>query len=323
MNFLKTSWFLVALVFAGLIALVLFTNRAAQTFSKPHSTEIETWVAPDVNALPDNALGKNIRYGRDLIVHTAYYLGAKGHVAPQSTNGMNCQNCHLNAGTQNFGNPFSAVASTYPRYRDRSGRVESIEFRINDCLKRSLNGSELDSLSPEMRAMVAYLKWVGKNVPKGVKPKGSGFEPLPYLNRAADTVKGRIVYVQKCQSCHGAGGEGKLTEDAASFIYPPLWGQHSYNTGAGLYRLFQFATYVKNNMPFGTTFSKPQLSNEEAWDVAAFINTQPRPQKRFAADWPDLTKKPPDYPFGPYADSFSETRHKYGPFVSMIKKGRK
>jgi thiosulfate dehydrogenase len=322
MNFLKSAWFLLALVFAGLIALVLLSNRPGPTFSKRHAAENKTWVAPDVNALPVTAEGDNIRYGRDLIVRTAFYLGEKGRVAHIS-NGMNCQNCHLHAGTQNFGNPFSAVASTYPKYRERSGRVESIEFRINDCLKRSLNGSGLDSLSHEMRAMVAYLKWIGKDVPKGVKPPGSGLDHLPFLNRAADPEKGKMVYLQKCQSCHGADGQGKLAEDNASFIYPPLWGTHSYNTGAGLYRLFSFAAYVKYNMPFGTTFSKPQLSDAEAWDVAAFVNTQPRPQKRVATDWADLTKKPIDFPFGPYADSFSESQHKYGPFAPMAKKDMK
>jgi len=185
---------------------------------------------------------------------------------------------------------------------------------------RSLNGKPLDSLSHEMRAMVAYLKWIGKDVPKGVKPTGSGIDPLPFLPRAADTVKGRLVYAQNCKRCHGDYGQGVFTRDSIAFIYPPLWGKRSYNTGAGLYRLFQFATYVKYNMPFGTTFSNPQLSDSDAWDVAAFVNSQPRPHKSFATDWPDITKKPIDFPFGPYADSFSKTQHKYGPFAPMAKR---
>jgi thiosulfate dehydrogenase len=32
------------------------------------------------------------------------------------------------------------------------------------------------------------------------------------------------------------------------------------------------------------------LSNEEAWDVAAFINSQPRPIKRFTQDWQKKTR---------------------------------
>jgi len=92
--------------------------------------------------------------------------------------------------------------------------------------------------------------------------------------------------------------------------------------GAGLYRLTRFAGYVKYNMPFGTaTHDNPQLTDEETWDVAAFVNSQPRPKKPFPKDWPDITKKAVDYPFGPYTDTFSEQQHKYGPFCP-IKKAR-
>lgn len=307
------------LLILALIAGFFFIRQPQRpTFSKPHITEKSDWQAPDEKRLPRNEAGDLIRYGKELIAHTSVYLGPKGKVG-SITNGMNCQNCHLAAGTQNFGNPFSAVAATYPRYRPRSGVVESIEFRINDCLMRSLNGKKLENGSREMRAMTAYIKWLGKDVPKETKPVGAGIEPLPYLSRAADTVNGKIVYGQKCQSCHGPDGQGVFTADSVSFAFPPLWGQRSYNTGAGLYRLAQFATYVKYNMPLGTTFSKPQLSDAEAWDLAAFVNTQPRPAKPFAADWPELSKKPVDFPFGPYADSFSETQHKYGPFAPMMK----
>ncbi len=79
------------------------------------------------------------------------------------------------------------------------------------------------------------------------------------------------------------------------------------------------AGFVKDNMPFGATQKNPILSNEEAWDVAAYIVSQPRSQKKFAYDWPVIASKPFDYPFGPFADSFSEKQHKYGPF-GVIKK---
>jgi len=47
-----------------------------------------------------------------------------------------------------------------------------------------LNGKTIDSTSLEMRAMVAYLKWIGKDVRKGTKPIGTGTVDLPYLKRA-------------------------------------------------------------------------------------------------------------------------------------------
>ncbi|MBY0477345.1 MAG: c-type cytochrome [Chitinophagaceae bacterium] len=257
--------------------------------------------------------GKLIWYGHQLISNTAKYLGPRGSVL-QITNGMNCQNCHLDAGTKPWGNNYGAVYSTYPKFRDRSGGIETIYKRINDCMERSLNGTALDTTSKEMQAMYTYIKWVGEDIQKGNKPKGSGIIELPFLNRAADPEKGKFVYEQKCQTCHAANGEGQLNIDGITYSYPPLWGNNSYNVGAGLFRLSRFAGYVKNNMPQGTDYHAPQLSDEEAWDVAAFVNSQPRPAKNLSSDWPDISKKPFDHPFGPYADSFSEQQHKYGPY---------
>ena len=264
------------------------------------------------------------RYGHELISNTSYYLGPKGTVA-QITNGMNCQNCHLNGGTVPWGNNYGAVASMYPQFRARSGGLETIVKRISDCMERSLNADKaVDSTSKEMKAIIAYMNWVGQEVPKKIKPKGSGIMDVPYLDRAADPQKGLLVYVSKCQRCHGAAGQGQKRMDETGYEYPPLWGEHSYNTAAGLFRLSRFAGYVKNNMPFGEVeYHNPQLSNEEAWDVAAFVNSQPRPSKFFKEDWPDISKKPVDHPFGPFADGFSEEQHKYGPFKPILEARKK
>ena len=307
----------VTLIIAISLFWVLSRNRSRITEVSANLSASTIWQAPDIAKLGTNKDGDLIRYGRDLISNTSHYLGPKGKVASIS-NGMNCQNCHIDAGTVPFANCFSGVSSMYPMYRPRSGIVESIEFRINDCLKRSLNGSIIDSTGKEMRAMVAYLKWIGRDVPKGKKPEGANIAELPFIDRAADTGKGRITYISKCMSCHGVNGEGKFNEDTSGFLYPPLWGEHSYNTGAGLYRLTRFAGYVKSSMPIGATHAKPVLNDEEAWDVAAYVNTQPRPVKDFPEDWPDLARKAIDFPFGPYADPFTEAQHKYGPFKPIM-----
>jgi thiosulfate dehydrogenase len=276
-------------------------------------TDTSCWVGAGIYEIPDNIYGDSIRYGRDLIAHTAKYFGPKGSVKP-ITNGMNCQNCHLDAGTKPWGNNYGAVAANYPLFRDRSGIIETIEKRINDCLERSLNGSPINEASLEMKAMVAYIKWLGKEVPIKTKPNGTGIQELVYLNRAADPEKGNTVFINHCERCHGKNGEGKMDSINIEYTYPPLWGNNSYNVSAGLFRLTRFAGFVKNNMPNTVNYRHPELSNEEAWDVAAFVNSQPRPNKKFKADWPNTSKKPMDYPFGPYADSLTESQHKYGPW---------
>ena len=280
------------------------------------ASDIYVWSKPDINSLGDSEKDKQIKYGRELIANTSFYLGPNGTVK-RISNGMNCQNCHLDAGTKIFGNNYSAVASTYPKFRERSGAIESIYKRVNDCLERSLNGTAIDTASAEMHAIKAYILWLGKDAPKGKKIKGAGITELAYMSRAADTVRGHAIYMKACQSCHAAEGSGMMKADKSGYIYPPLWGEHSYNNGAGLYRLSRLAGYVKSNMPFGVQYYQPQLSDDEAWDAAAFINSQPRPAKDLSHDWPKLTGKPVDHPFGPYADTFSEAQHKYGPFAPI------
>lgn len=282
------------------------------------------WLAPDPESIKGSALESQILYGRDLIVHTAQYLGPKGSVA-QISNGMNCQNCHLDAGTKIFGNNYGSVASIYPKFRARSGSVENIYKRVNDCFERSLNGMPLDTMSKEMQAIKMYLLFLGSNVEKGTVVKGSGLKDMPFPDRAADPVRGNKIYLEKCASCHLKDGSGIKAADGIVYTYPPLWGQHSYNDAAGLYRLSNFAKYVKYNMPLGATYEAPQLTDEEAWDLAAFVNSQSRPHKDTPEDWPDISKKPIDHPFGPYSDSFDQTQHKFGPFkpIAEARKAQK
>jgi thiosulfate dehydrogenase len=230
---------------------------------------------------------------------------------------MNCQNCHLDAGTKIFGNNYGAVASTYPKFRARSGTIESVEKRVNDCFERSLNGQPLDTASREMIAIVSYIKWVGSEVAEGEVVMGSGLLRLDPLDRPANPLKGEELYAASCATCHGSDGQGKELPDQAGYQSPPLWGEHSYNEGAGLYRLSAFAQFIYTNMPLGATYQNPVLTQEQAWDIAAYVNSLPRPGKDISQDWPDIKLKPLDHPFGPYADPFSETQHKFGPFLPI------
>jgi len=288
-----------------------------QPVTAPAKEQTELWVAPYAEDLGNSDSEQVIKYGKQLIENTSLYLGPHGRVGHLS-NGMNCQNCHLAAGTKPYGNNYGAVAANYPKFRERSGTVENIYKRVNDCMERSLAGHALDTNSHEMQAIKAYIEWLGNEVPKGTKPLGSGLTELAYLDQAASPDKGKLVYAAKCASCHGNKGEGKPDSLNIGYKYPPLWGPHSYTQAAGLFRLSRFAGYVKSNMPLGATYDNTQLTDEEAWDLAAFVNSQPRPTKDISKDWPKIASKPVDHPFGPYADSFSETQHKYGPFLPIV-----
>ena len=324
---MKRNWF-VLLLFAVIIGMTvhiitqyeqdekqLDTHFAAFLSAEKNDT---VWRGPGLYQIPISTdSGKLIRYGYELITHTSFYLGPNGTVAHIS-NGMNCQNCHLEAGTKPYGNNYGKVYATYPLYRPRSNSIQGIRERVNDCLERSLNGHALDTTSKEMKAIYAYMKWLGNDVPKGSKPGGTGIMKLAYLNRAADKLKGKLVYENTCQRCHGESGQGLPDSSGTGYVYPPLWGNNSYNDGAGLFRLSSFAGFVKNNMPFETDFHSPLLSNEQAWDVAAFVNSQPRPHKDQSLDWKIISEKPVDFPYGPYTDHYTEEQHKYGPYTPII-----
>ena len=174
---LKTHWPPVTL-FAAILSYGLWAWWTLDDAVPEHAAATPSdslWEAPSLHL--DRSLQGGERqlviYGEELIAHTARYLGPRGSVAPLS-NGMNCQNCHLSAGRLAWGNNYGAVQSTYPRYRDRSGGIEDVYKRVSDCFERSLNGRAPDSLSREFQAIAAYIRWLGKDVPKGVKPAGSG-----------------------------------------------------------------------------------------------------------------------------------------------------
>jgi len=285
-------------------------NNSGNGYTVADTTE-HLWRGWNIYQIPES--DSMARYGHELISKTSYYLGPNGIIA-QISNGMNCQNCHLQAGTAVYGINFGSVAAMYPKFSARSGTIENVYTRVNNCIQRSLNGKALDTAGKEMQAIAAYINFIGANVEKGKKTPGSGLKDLEYLDRAADTAKGKIIFISKCQSCHQPNGEGVLNADQTAFNYPALWGNNSFNDGAGLYRISNLAKFVKNNMPLGATYNDPQLTNEEAWDVAAFVTTRSRPHINVPKDWPDNFKKPIDHPFGPYADHFSEQQHKLGPF---------
>lgn len=286
-----------------------------------HTVPVEgSWIVPDIDKLADDDWGRTVRYGRDLIAKTASLIGpeASDPALRFAGDNLNCQNCHLEAGTKEFGLPFVGVYADFPNYRDRSGTVGTVEDRIQGCMVRSMNGKLLPADGREMTAIVAYLKFLSGGRPVGAPTPGRGPGRMPELTRAADPMRGRNIYTQNCATCHGDHGQGHRADtvgDARGYAIPPLWGPDSFNDGAGMIRLINAANFIHNNMPNGTTWRAPALSTTDAWDVAAFIDSQPRPHKaQLDRDFPNRLRKPVDAPYGPYADSLDPEQHKFGPF---------
>lgn len=271
--------------------------------------------APDIRKVGDDAFGRLVKYGHALVTDTANQIGpaAADPARRLAGNNLTCQNCHLQGGAQPYAMPLIGVWGQFPQYRGREGEVGTLEDRVNGCMERSMNGRALALDSREMKAFLAYMKWLSTGIPDGAKIVGSGTKPVQEPNRAADLRHGAEVYAEKCLACHGDNGQGLRVE--ARYQFPPLWGPDSYNDGAGMARLLNAAAFAKHNMPFGTTFDAPLLTDDEAYDVAGYINSQPRPHKaELDKDFPNRLQKPVDAPYGPYVDGFSLEQHKVGPF---------
>lgn len=211
-------------------------------------------------------------------------------------NKLNCASCHLNAGTVADGSPYVGVSAFFPSYAPRAGRVITLEDRINGCFQRSMNGKPLPVTSDEMKAMVAYFDWMKRETKPEDKVEGRGVGKVDQT-LISNTENGKRIYTAQCALCHGANGEG-VRNAKGEMIYPPLWGDESFNIGAGMARTYTAAAFVKRNMPiaFGTHFPLGQggLTDQEAVDVAEYFTHMDRPD--FAPkvrDWPK-DKKPAD-----------------------------
>ena len=231
---------------------------------------------PDESEIRDTVILASVRRGRALLTHTRDSLPA--HVG----NRLACTNCHQQAGTLRDGMGWVGIYARFPQYRSRAGTTQLIEDRINDCFKRSLNGRPLVPESRDMRDIVSYMAFLSTGYPVGAETEGQGLprlDPLP-----PDTASGARIFEAKCARCHGVNGNG--TTQA-----PPLWGADAYTVGAGMARLRTAAAFIKRWMPQDSANS---LTPQEAYDVAAWVNSRPRPD--FGGkerDWPH-GDPPPD-----------------------------
>jgi thiosulfate dehydrogenase len=312
MNYRLASLAIVQLLTAAAIVEVSGQQARAE------STTI--WTVPEIGALPRDAHGLQVRESRDLVTATYAYIGPNVPDPSKRYAGNNlaCSNCHLEAGTKKFGLPLFGLYNDFPQYSARSGGEISIEDRINSCMTRSMNGRPLPHDAPEMQAIVAYIKFLSTGVAPNQRVPGLGTGQMPELRRAAAPARGEPHYLRNCAACHntdGSGVRGSIAGSDLGYIMPPLWGRDTFNDGAGMARIINLANFIHFNMPHGADYLNPQISVDDAWDIAAFVLSHPRPRLPDTEhDFPDLLTKPVDMPYGPYADHFSERQHKYGPF---------
>jgi thiosulfate dehydrogenase len=309
---MKRIWLLVAMLVVGVSA-------GADRISAAEllTIDLTQWKPPDIGTVGDDPFGQLVKYGHALFTNTANEIGP---AVPDSAkrfagNNLACQNCHLQAGTQPYAMPMVGVWGQFPQYRGREGAVDTLEERINGCMERSMNGRALPLESREMKAISSYMRWLSTGVPDGSKLRGAGTLQIKEPDRAANPTRGAEVYAQACAACHGADGSGQRAQSGLGYQFPPLWGPDSYNNGAGMSRLLTAAAYALHNMPLGTRFDAPVLTDEQAYDVAGYIVSQNRPVKaNLDKDFPIRLQKPIDTPYGPYADGFPAEQHRFGPF---------
>jgi thiosulfate dehydrogenase len=253
--------------------------RAAQPTEVPAGrAAVELLPVPAESTVKDSALLAAIRRGRAILTATRDSLPAN------VGNDLRCTSCHLDDGRRAGAIPLVGVYASFPQYRSREGTVIGLEDRINGCLRRSMNGRALPLGHPALRDMVAYLAFVSRGVPVGGRVAGQGVPAIePPL--AGDSARGRARYAAACARCHGADGSGRQG------VAPPLWGPRSFNVGAGLARLRTAAAFIKHNMPYDRPGT---LTDQEAFDVAAWVVTRPRPDfPGKERDWPH-GDAPPD-----------------------------
>lgn len=270
-------------------------------------SEQEAMMAPEATA----------EYGQRLLRETTRYLGMENPdpAMRYSGNSLDCASCHLDSGTVPGTLSLMETAKRYPRFSGRDGGDRDLRDRINGCMQRSMNGRPLDRDSTEMIAMEAYILGLNQQSDAMDASRKVADEPPAFKEpeRMANLDAGRVVYEDKCRICHGYNGEGlkESSDPRDGYLFPPLWGPESYNNGAGMNRVLTAARFIKARMPLG----EPDLTDDEAYDVSAYINSKPRPIKNdLERDYPELFRKPVDSPYPPYADPFPQEQHQYGPF---------
>ena len=281
--------FLLVVAFAmiGAMAYQLKANKEATNDSGAPIEETPTQVAgivhnpPSLDDVPDGPLGEAILRGYELTNDTSNVLRSEAATTADGearVNELSCTSCHAGAGMDEEVSSLVGMASVYPMYIGRSGQIVTLEERINGCMVRSMDGQKFADDDEDLDAMVAYLTYISEGIPVGAELPWRGLSNLDNVP-VPSIADGEELYQQSCIACHAGDGSG-----TGSNTGPALWGEGSFNDGAGIARMSKMAGYIQNNMPIGAAGT---LTDQESSDLAAYILSQDRPEwKNHAKDWP-------------------------------------
>ena len=246
-------------------------SKAASSSAKAPSTKTAvTFHPPAEQDMPKNEFGKAIKLGEDIFVHTERY--AREYVGKDSN--LRCSSCHLDAGRLAHSAPLWGAYVSYPAYRSKNKHVNTFPERMQGCFKYSMNGKAPPLGDPVLVALESYAYWLASGAPIDPKIPGRGYPKVPKPALVPDYARGQQVFEQHCAVCHGADGAGQA-DATGQPNFPALWGPKSFNWGAGMGSIKNAAGFIKANMPLGLGGT---LSDQQAWDVATFMDSHERPQ---------------------------------------------
>jgi thiosulfate dehydrogenase len=244
-----------------------------------------------LESLPHDDFGEVVRQGERIFEDPSRY--ARAYVG----NRLRCSSCHLDRGRLAGSAPMWAAYVSYPAYRSKNHRVNTFAQRLQGCFRYSMNGKAPPLGDPVLVALETYSYWLAQGLRIDPHIAGRGYPKIAKPPLPPDYERGERVYGEHCALCHGPDGAGQDAADG-SLAFPPLWGRGSFNWGAGMASLKNAAPFIKADMPLGLGGT---LTDQQAWDVALFVDGHERPQDpRFTGSVAETRARYHDSPLSLY-----------------------
>lgn len=217
---------LLALVIAlfSLMLIVLFGIIFYER-SEPLPEEIIVDWDAEILVLNNPIVDNEVKEGFLLLNASSQYMGPLNKDPKQrySGNNLSCTNCHLNGGTMSGAASWIGIVDRFPQFGGRANKQGTLVERINGCMERSMNGKAIPEDATQMKAMIAYMNWLDKGIPKLNTKNFKGYPKIEAPTFAVDMEKGKSIYTIECIVCHGQNGEGvRYNDTKKGYQYPRL-----------------------------------------------------------------------------------------------------